>query len=141
MRGIAIILSLLALGCVRTSDVFVADVDSMSWGANQKVGVVYSNGDTTGRYDIDLLINYAALSDTYFDIFVTTITPDSMSLTEKVDIRVDAATIDRDFKPHEIRVPYRRNAVLARAGDYRFEFAPSKYMEGVRAVGVVFNKK
>ena len=127
--------------CLRTETTFVADVNPLSWGPAQPVEVVRGNLDTTGLYDLVLVVGYdASAPAAEIPLTITTTAPDSSLVSEIVRLRIDKDGM-KSSHPGECKQRYRYKALFSQSGDYTFAFVPGHEVSGIRWVGLMFDKK
>lgn len=135
MIRIALVAAALSLGACRTPHRSAAvDVDIAEWSTDAEI--VIDNDDTLAQRDIALFLRYNdCFKDDTLTLRIEVRTPDSLCCEEWLRM-----SMIRPRKPAALRrqavAEYRRHAVLARSGDYRFTIAPTRPVEGVEAVGV-----
>jgi len=128
-------------GCASPALTSIADVDPTGWGRGQSVSVSYANSDTTALYDLTLVVGYdSSVPCDAVNIRVTTLTPDSLTLTESVRVYFDRGNLD-NRRYFEARAPYRTGVRFRRKGEYRFSFAPEAPLHGIKSVGFKFEKR
>jgi len=141
-------------GAGRSGMAYMAVVDPLRWGpgtqggSEEQAAVRYANRDTVSLYDLMLVVDYDRSGPAdRFTIDITTLTPDSLTLTEAVEVWIDrSGSGNRRYdgfgnrRYGESRVPYRTAVRLRRVGKYRFSLAPDRELCGIRAVGLEFSK-
>jgi len=126
----------------------MAVVDPLHWRQGEQVSVRYVNSDTVSLYDLALVVDYDNRGSTdHFILEITTLTPDSLTMTEQVEVWIDRSRPGsgrfqglggRHYG--ELRIPYRIAVRLRREGEYYFLLAPDRPLSGVRAIGLEFSK-
>ncbi|MCM1150681.1 MAG: hypothetical protein NC209_00960 [Alistipes sp.] len=111
-----------------------ADVDPEAW--SEAAELLLHNDDTLSRCNLSLFLRY----DPHFREDTLTFrievrTPDSLSHTETFLFCAPHRRLPPAIHG-EATLPYRRRAVLARSGGYRFLIAPVRPIAGVEAVGL-----
>lgn len=135
MIRITLAAAALSLGACRTPHRSAAvDVDLAEWSTGAEIAV--ENDDTLAQRDIALFLRYNdCFKDDTLTLRIEVRTPDSLRCEEWLQV-----SMTRPRKPAALRrqavAEYRRHAVLARSGDYRFTVAPVRPVEGIEAVGI-----
>ena len=132
---IAFVAAALSLTACRTPHRSVAvDVDLAEWSTEAEI--VVENDDTLTLRDIAFFLRYNDhFNDDTLTLRIEVRTPDSLRCEEWLQV-----SMPRPRKPAALRrqaiADFRRQALLARSGDYRFTVAPVRPVEGVEAVGI-----
>lgn len=131
-------------GCVARNDSAVAEIDPSGWSRHDVRQAVYSNSDTASLRSIDIMVVYNNLflqDRSPLTVSVTTISPDSVSVTENIAIIPERRPQAPSSGYIQAIVPYRKNVSLSQEGDYIFSFAHSEEIpaEGIKAMGVIIS--
>lgn len=130
-------------GCMDSEGFAVTEIDPAGW--SEEVRVPYLNEDTVSMRSIDLfIIHDRRFPDPRFqtDILLTVMSPDSVSVTERVEVYPGGKARGNTSGYTEARFPYRRSVLLSQAGDYTFSFIHTAAVpiEGIKAVGVTISE-
>ncbi len=104
---------------------------------NSSIEITLPNLDTTTRRNIALVVRYRPswISED-IEIAIETIAPDSVSITDTLQLRFRRHQSPRGEALIE-SIAYRQNSVWRQEGNYRVIITPTdKKIEGVEAVGI-----
>lgn len=117
----------------------VADVDPSGWESGEPLSLTIQNPDSTKLYDIRILLR----CDERYDLDTLTVgltvaAPDSTVFTERIDLALPAARLDRKGA-FEASIPYRTRSRLSLGGIYTFTFTHSLPAPpcGISAIGII----
>jgi len=124
----------LAGGCRTPHRSVAADVDPSEWHAPTEV--VIPNADTATRCDLSLFLRFdERFRDDTLTLRIEVFTPDSLRCEEPFLFCVTHGRRPAALR-HEAVADYRKRAVFAHRGDYRFRIGPVRPVTGIEAVGV-----
>ncbi len=137
LLGIAASLILLTTGCTCEVNSVAVEVNPSGWTGGQTVQAIFPNRDTLSVREISVfMLCCGRTGSDSLELFLTTITPDSLSVTETIVLYPSAAVGTTRYR--QVTRPYRSNIILGKTGEYHFEFSheyiPS--LEGIKAVGI-----
>lgn len=135
--GIAAALLLLPAGCTSEVTSVVAEVNPSGWSSGEAAQAIFPNSDTLALREIDIfMLCNERLGRDSLELFLTTTTPDSLTVTEMIVLFPSGAAGNTRYR--QVTRPYRSNVLLAKTGEYRFEFRHEYIspLEGIKAVGV-----
>lgn len=134
MRVTAILLSLLATGCISQHQSYVANVDAQEWCTPARIAV--PNSDTLSARQLDIFVRYTdEFAADSLTLIITTLTPDTLLLRERVSFRLGRRESPAALAQLQT-LHYRDNVVLSRSGVYNFYIRPAHPYGGVEAIGV-----
>lgn len=127
-----------AAGCSSPVQTAAADVSPRHW--KRPAEIRLENADTVMLRDAALFLrcNDRFTEDT-LTLRIATLSPDSLRFEEPFLLAVTRTNSPAALM-HEYLVPYRRNLLLGREGEYRFVITPVRAVRGVEAVGIRFTK-
>lgn len=135
-KGLIIIAAALLAGCLAEIDSVATSVDPSGWYSGQPKMLAFDNSDTTALNTMSLIVKYDnRLTDKNLRLNVKVITPDSLTLTETVEVAVPTRRGDVSRSTVAVE-PFRRHAQLARTGIYRFEIEPTRPIFGLTGIGI-----
>ncbi len=134
MRRWAVITAGLLAGCASPQRVYVTDTNPASW--REGAGISVPNTDTLSVRDLRIVLRCdERFREDTLTLRIAVLAPDSLRYEEPFTLRIPhgrtAAAVHR-----EAEIPYRRNAVLADSGVYRFTFTPTRCVRGIEAAGL-----
>ncbi|MBR5863280.1 MAG: hypothetical protein IKY76_01850 [Alistipes sp.] len=134
---VACSMSLLLSACrVEPDMVVMSDVDVNGW--SECTTLTYNNR-LTEQCDLNIMLHINnRFSKESIALEITTLTPDSLRLTEQVTLPIDFKWEQPTATTADITLPYRRNVTLRCEGDYVWQITPLESIDGVEAVGINF---
>lgn len=140
--GCAALSAVSLAGCVSDNPRGVADVDPAGWALGEEVRVTIDNSDTVSlrRLSVFMLHGAEALDGRAVELAITTLTPDSLTITESMmfyPTTGEKAGAGASQLMESVQT-YRSDVVLRRQGQYIFDISHrrAQSVKGVRAVGV-----
>lgn len=127
----------LCAGCTSEVTAVSAEVNPSGWDRKQIVQAIFPNKDTLSMREIEVfMLSNGRVGSDSLELFLTTVTPDSLTVTERIVLYPSREPDNTRY--HQTSTPYRSNVLLAKAGEYRFEFRHEYIspVEGIKAIGV-----
>ncbi len=139
LTAVAALATVVMCSCLSRHTELMTEVNPAGWHPGKPAVITYDNDDTLSRRTIDLLVRYRGNKFGPLDLDITTLTPDTLTLTERVTI----AGIAQDAGAYqECEARYRTGVVLLQKGNYSFKIAPASVrLKGVTAVGVRISRQ
>lgn len=141
-EALIIIAAAMLVGCLAEIDSVATSVDPTGWFSGQPKTLAFTNADTTALNTMSVIVKYdKRLTDKRLRLNVKVITPDTLTLTEEVEVAVPMRRGDVSRSTIAVE-PFRRHAQLHKEGVYHFEIEPSQAIFGVTGIGIeITNEK
>ena len=122
------------VGCISPCRTVAVDVRATNW--EQATELQLANTDTTHLYDIKIFARYndRFLGDT-ITIAVASLTPDALRCVEYLLLHLPKQTSVAALQ-NEYDTPYRKAVRLNQQGTYRFQFTPTRPVQGIESIGI-----
>ena len=135
-KALIIIAAAMLVGCLAEIDSVATSVDPTGWYSGQPKALAFANADTTALNTMSVIVKYdKRLIDKRLHLNVKIITPDSLTLTEEVEVAVPMPRGDVSRSAVTVE-PFRRHAKLHKEGTYHFEIGPAQAIFGVTGIGI-----
>lgn len=135
-KALIIIATAMLVGCLAEIDSVATSVDPTGWYSGQPKSLAFTNADTSALNTMSVIVKYdKRLIDKRLQLNITIITPDSLTLTEEVEVAVPMHRGDVSRSTIAVE-PFRRHAKLQKEGTYHFEIEPSQAIFGVTGIGI-----
>lgn len=135
-KALIIIVAAMLVGCLAEIDSAATSVDPAGWYSGQPKTLAFTNADTTALNTMSVIVKYdKRLTDTRLQLNIKVITPDSLTLSEQVEVAVPMRRGDVSRSTIAVE-PFRRHAQLHKEGVYHFEIEPSQAIFGVSGIGI-----
>lgn len=137
-RFAGILPALLLGGCIASHRAVVTDVDSRAW--SDTAQLTFPVDDTLHLSDLHFFLRYNdRFSADTLPVGVIVLSPDSLSVSERVTLRIRRGTGPAAMG-READIPYRRRVRFSRRGEYRVLVVPDTTVRGIEAVGIHLTK-
>ncbi len=135
-KALIIIAAAMLVGCLAEIDSVATSVDPTGWYGGQPKALAFANADTTALNTMSVIVKYdKRLIDKRLQLNVKIITPDSLTLTEEIEVAVPMPRGDVSRSAVTVE-PFRSHAKLHKEGTYHFEIEPAQAIFGVTGIGI-----
>lgn len=131
--------ALLCIACTAPEEAYVTDVKCFDPDHTAVVRVENRRAEAQGELKLFLRFDDRFQEDS-LTLHIATYTPDSLSTEEFHRLILPRARRINALK-RVVEIPYRRNVTLREAGSYYFTLTPTRPVEGIEAIGVLFRSE
>lgn len=129
------LIALFMVGCTAPEEAFVSDVKAFD---RDHTAIVRLENRAAAQGELKLFLRTNdRFKEDSLTVRIATFTPDSLH-TEELHRLILPAPRRINALKQVVEIPYRRGVRLHAAGNYYFTITPTRSVEGVEAVGVLF---